>query len=342
MTKSSVMPNFLIIGASKGGTTSLNFVLAQHPEIYMCPVKEAGFFWAYPTLQSGQAIHLQGPGADKLRGRLVADLDKYQALFENAARRGTGSAPYKAFGESSVRYLTHPHAPHCIHQFIPNARLLISLRQPADRAYSAFMHNLRDGLEPSHNFADALAQERQGLRDDWIFCRYLDRGLYAQALKRYFEFFDRSQFHISFLEDLKADPAGLYRRIFRFLEVDQAFQPDTSGAHNASGIIRNPLLRALWTRSNRLRSAIRPLLDSRVRHAAFEWVIRDLEKPAFSPELRADLTEYYRTDIEQLQDLLQYDLSHWLEPARDVNIPDVNIPDGCIQPEPLPSKTAKP
>ena len=299
------MPNFLIIGASKGGTTSLNFVLDQHPDVFMCPVKEAGFFWAYASQQKGEDIRLEGPGADKLRGRLVTDLEHYQALFARAGSQ-------KAVGESSVRYLSQACAPQGIHHFIPHARLIVSLRQPADRAYSAFMHNLRDGLEPCTNFADAVAQERQGLRDTWMFCRYLDRGLYAASLRRYFQYFDRSQFHISFFEELRDDAPGLVRRIFHFLEVDDDFPIDTSGRHNASGVIRNPLLRTVWTRSNRLRSALRPLLDSRLRHAAFQWVIRDLEKPQFPAGLRAELTEYYRPDIEQLQDLLQVDLQHWL------------------------------
>ncbi len=295
------LPNFLIIGAPKAGTTTLNFALAQHPEVYMCPVKEAGFFWAY-----GQDIRLQGQGFEKLLNRLVTDLDEYQKLFD-------GVTTQKAIGESSVRYLASPQSPQLIHRFIPHAKLIVILRQPAERAFSAFAHNLRDGLESCADFAEAIAQDRQGLRDNWLFCRYLNRGFYSQSLKRYLEYFDRSQLHISLMEDLKDDPYGLMRSLFQFLEVDDAFVPDLTHKHNVSGVIRNPLLRFLWTRSNRLRVALRPYLPPRLRHAAFEWVIQDVEKLPFPAELRAELTEYYRQDILQLQDLLQRDLSHWLK-----------------------------
>ncbi len=294
------LPNFLIIGAPKAGTTSLHYLLSQHPQIFMCPVKEAGFFWAYQ-----QDIHLSGPGVAKLHNRLISERDEYEKLFE-------GAAGHPAIGESSVRYLSAPSAPPTIHRLAPQARLIVSLRQPAERAFSAFTHNLRDGLEPCTSFPEAIAQDRSGARDSWLFCRYLDRGFYYQSLKRYLEYFPRQQIHISLLEDLKSDAPGLMGSLLRFLQVDESFTPDLSHQHNASGIIRNPVLRFLWTRSNQLRASLRPLLPPRLRHAAFEWVIQDLEKVPFPADQRAELTEFYRQDILQLQDLIDRDLSHWL------------------------------
>jgi hypothetical protein len=294
------LPNFLIIGAPKSGTTTLHYALSQHPQVFMCPVKEAGFFWAY-----GQEVDLHGPGTAKLHNRLISDRTQYEKLFEPAGG-------CKAIGESSVRYLSTARAPQVIHDLAPQMKLVAILRQPAERAFSAFMHNLRDGLEPCSEFAEAIAQDRDGRRDDWLFCRYLNRGFYYASLKRYLEYFDREQLHISLLEDLKEDPNGLMRGLLRFLEVDEGFLPDLSHKHNVSGVIRNPALRWLWTRSNEARAALRPLLPPRLRHAAFEWVIQDLEKLPFPPEQRAELTEYYRPDILGLQDLLGRDLSHWL------------------------------
>ena len=296
------MPNFLIIGASKGGTTSLHYVLDQHPQVYMCPVKEAGFFWAY-----GQNVKLRGPGTEKLHNRLVDDLERYQKLFAPVTTQ-------TALGEASVRYLYMPQAPGLIRQFIPQARLIAILRQPAERAFSAFMHNRRDGLEPCSDFAEAIAQDRSGFRDAWTFCRYLDRGLYAQSLRRYFEVFERRQLHISLFEDLRDDPQRLAQGLFEFLEVDVSFPADFSERHNASGVIRNPALRFVWTRTNRLRAALRPMLGERLRHRGAQWFTRDLEKVRLDPTLRADLTAYYREDILQLQDLLDRDLASWLVP----------------------------
>jgi hypothetical protein len=296
------LPNFLIIGAPKGGTTTLTRVLDQHPGIFMCPVKEAGFFWAY-----GEPIELHGPGTGMLEHRVVNDLDRYQALFD-------GVTSEKAIGEVSVRYLSHVRSPELIYRFIPQAKLIVSLRQPADRAFSSFTRNLRDGLEPSSSFAEALTQEKMGLRNNWIFGRYLNKGFYYASLERYLTYFDYKQFHISLFEDLRDTPKELLSSIYKFLGVDENFEVDMSQRYNVSGIIRNPALRQIWTRSNRLRTVIRPLLSDRLRRSVFEWFIRDLEKPSFPPELRAELTEYFREDIEKLQDLIKRDLGHWLEP----------------------------
>lgn len=296
-----VMPNLLVIGAAKGGTTSLHYAFDQHPEIFMSPMKEPSFFWAY-----GRDIRLLGPGAEVMKHRYVDTLESYQKLFARATA-------YKAVGESSVRYLCHPPAPQRIHQFLPQVKLVVILRQPAERAFSSFAHYRRDGIEPCDDFSEAIAQDRQGLRDGWTFGRYLSEGFYFQALQRYLQYFDRGQMHISLLEDLQTDSQALMRSIFQFLGVDDSFGVDLSHQHNVSGVIRNPLKRWLWTRSNPLRAAIRPLLSERFRHRASEWVIRDVEKLSFSPQLRAELTDYYRQDIEQLQGLLGCDLSHWLK-----------------------------
>jgi len=295
------LPNFLIIGASKSGTTTLHNFFLQHPEIFMCTTKEVGFFWAYEN-----DIQIQGPGAERLKNVLVTDMDRYQRLFDKVTTE-------RAIGEASVRYISYPDVPERIHRYIPHVRLIASLRQPADRAFSAFTMNQRDGLEPCSDFQEALAQERAGLRDQWISCRYLNRGFYYSSLKRYLECFDRQQMHISLMEDLIDHPQDLLLSLFRFLEVDESYASDLSHRHNPSGVIRNPAQRFIWTHSNRLRAAVRPLFSARFRHVAADWFLRDLEKPKFAPDLRAELTEYYRQDIEQLQDLLQRDLSHWLK-----------------------------
>lgn len=298
-----MLPNFLIIGAPKAGTTSLFYYLDAHPEVYLCPVKEVGFFWAY-----GANVQLSGPGKERLKNRLVDDLEHYQQLFN--AVRGE-----KAIGEASVRYLNNPRSPELIHQFIPDARLIVSLRQPADRAFSAFVHNRQDGVEPCSDFTEALAQERQGVRDGWTQARYLHNGLYAQSLKRYLARFNRQQLHISLFEDLKDDPNELMRSIFCFLQIDPSITPNTSQRHNASGLIRNPALRMLYARLSKLRASVRPLIHPKLRHRITEWMLKDAEKPQFPPEVRVELTEFYHSEIEELQDLLQRDLSHWLKPA---------------------------
>ena len=295
------MPNMIIVGAPKGGTTTLHYVLAQHPEIFMSEIKEPGFFWAY-----GQEVRLQGPSSILLKHRVINQLESYQALFE-------GVTSEKVIGESSASYMFHPRSPELIHQFIPGAKLIFILRQPADRAFSSYTQYLRDGVEPCSDFADAVEEEQQGKRDNWTFGRHLQYGFYYAALQCYLEYFERQQMHISLYDDLHDDPDGLLRSIFHFLDVDQDFVPDLTHRHNVSGVIANPLMRLFWTQTNQLRAAIRPLTTQKMRHAFSEWVFSSAKKPAFAPELRQELTQYYREDIEQLQEFLDRDLSRWLD-----------------------------
>jgi hypothetical protein len=299
------LPNFLIIGAAKAGSTSLHYILDQHPDIFMCPMKEPSFFWAV-----GKEIRLIGPGSEVMKHRYVDNITDYQKLFIDVNQQ-------KAVGESSVRYLADPEVPKKIFEYAPNIKLIAILRQPAERAFSSFVHYRRDGMEPCEHFYDAIAEELDGKRDTWMFGRYLKEGLYFQALTRYLKFFDRSQILILFMDDFQQDLPNFLETIYGFLGVDQTFHADISHRHNPSGIIRNPLLRSVWTNSNRIRSWIRPFISERFRHYSFEFFIRNkVEKPIFNMNEKRNLTEYYRRDIENLQDLVQRDLSEWLLPLK--------------------------
>ena len=299
------VPNFIVIGAAKAGTTALHYILDQHSEIYMCPMKEPSFFWA-----CNQEVVLKGPGAEVLKHRYVDNWNQYLELF-------AGANGEKAIGESSVRYLSYPSSPELIRRFIPQVKLVAILRNPVERAFSSYTHYIRDGMEPCSHFGEAIQQELRGEREGWTFGRYLNQGLYYAALQRYLQHFDRSQMYIGLYEDMQNSPQALLQSLFAFLEVDENFEPDLSKRHNVSGVIRNPLLRWVWTRSNKLRAAMRPLLAERFRHAAFEWFMggQELGKLGFPDDVQKELGVYYRQDILSLQNLLQRDLSGWLEPV---------------------------
>jgi hypothetical protein len=294
------LPNTIIVGAPKCGTTTLHYVLDQHPEIYMSKIKEPGFFWAY-----NDDNELQGPSAILLRHRIIKDLETYEDLFKDVTNE-------KIIGESSASYMFHPRSPKLIYQFLPTAKLLFILRQPADRAFSSFTQYERDGVEPCSNFSDAVIQERNGLRNHWTFGLHLKYGFYFQAIQRYLEFFPREQIFISLYDDLKSDPSTMFQEIYQFLGVNSTYKPDFSQRHNVSGIIQNPLLRFFWTNTNKLRAFIRPITNQEMRHKFSEWVFRTTKKPEFSSDLRSELTQYYLEDILLLQDFLQRDLSNWL------------------------------
>jgi hypothetical protein len=303
------LPNFLVLGAAKAGTTSLHQYLRQHPEVYLPRWKELRFF-AY----DGQPPLYNGPGDKTANQWTTTTLEAYCAYFAAVTNE-------KAIGEVSPVYLYSERAPERIQHYIPKAKLIAILRDPIDRAYSHFLHFVRDGREPVLNFVQALAKEDQRVRDNWEWSWHYRRvGLYYHQLCRYFERFDRHQIRIYLYEDFQTDPLGLLQDIFRFLGVDESFTPDTAQRHNVSGIQRDKTLAKALLRVRRhgkvLLEPIKPFLPALLwrRGAITLWRLynRNLIKPPLDPEIRTTLVASYREDIIQLQTLIGRDLSRWL------------------------------
>jgi hypothetical protein len=295
------LPNFLIIGAAKCGTTSLYHYLRQHPQVFMSPVKEPRFF-AF----DGTRPDFRGPHDELLRNEsTVWRFEDYVALFA-----GAGDA--LAVGEASPWYLNSERAAERIRARVPGARLVAVLRDPAERAYSEYLMQVRDGRE-TVSFEEALRAEPGRIREGWSTGHYRERGRYFAQLQRYFERFERERMRVYLYEDLARDPRCLLRDLFGFLGVDPAFEPDLTRRYNVSGTYRNPLWRLLWTRSAPLREAFRPFLPPGLRHAvgAF-FTTRRMHRPALPAHLRADLVASLRDDMLRLQEALGRDLSAWL------------------------------
>ncbi len=302
-----VLPNFLTIGAPKAGTSAIYYYLKQHPQIYMSPVKEPHFF----ALEN-HSLNFQGPG-DKDRFRdAVTQLEEYEKLFANVSRE-------VAIGEASTTYLSSETAPLRIKHYIPDVKLIAILRNPVDAAYASFLHLVRDGDEPLADFGLALEAEEKRVRQNWEgIWHYQRRGFYAEQLERYFQHFDRDRLKVYRYDDFKANPNVVLRDIFEFLEVDPGFMPDMSAKYNVSAMPKNPLLNKMMVKPNPLKSAINMALPKTMRSAIAtrlkHWNFQD-KKPPLSPELRDRLHQNYREDMLKLQDLIQQDLSEWLEPV---------------------------
>ncbi len=297
------MPNFLIIGAAKAGTTALYRYLNEHPQIYMSPKKEPQFF-----ALEGEKADFQGPG-DGIKYTYITEFEAYCELFDNVVNE-------LAIGEASPWYLYEPKAPERIQHYIPNAKLIAILRDPVERAYSNFLNSVREDLEPLNDFVQAMEAESERINSNWSpRWFYKQRGFYYIQLKRYFDQFDRNQLKVYLYEDLQSDPIGLMQDIFQFLGVDETFVPDTSQKHNVSLIPRNKVLNKLFRQPNSIKSILKPFLPSRLRKQVKTNLINlNLQKkPQLQPEVRKQLIEEYREDILKLQELIQRDLSRWLK-----------------------------
>lgn len=303
------MPNFLIIGAPKSGTTSLYHYLTQHPQLFMSPNKEP-YFFAF----EGSRPTFSGPGDDIawINAQSVVELSEYQQLFEGA---GDG----QLCGEASTMYLYIKDSCDRIYHYTPEIKLIAFLRHPVDRAYSHYKHLRRDGREWEGDFGRAMAKEAERIEKGWSPAwHYRQVGLYCEQIQRYQERFSAEQLRFYLYDDLVKSPQSVYQGIFEFLGVDAQLTVDTSKRHNTTAAVRkNKLLHDFLTRPNRLKSVLRQVIPENVRQPLSAKVYQK-NATAIQPlseELRSELTRSFEPEILRLQDLIKRDLSEWLKPV---------------------------
>jgi Sulfotransferase family len=296
-----MLPNFLILGAQKSGTTALYYALSKHPQVFTSAVKEPRYFADEAKALAAAA----GPGDGETT--MTASLADYEALFA-----GAGGAV--ARGEASPAYLYDEGAPAKIAALIPEAKLIAVLRNPVERAYSNFLYLVREGREPLHDFGAALAEEKTRRANGWstAWC-YKDKGFYGSQLERYLRHFDREQIHCILYEAYDKDPEPEVRDVYRFLGVDEDFSQDLSVRLNVSGLPKSKGLQAVSRRSRRLKWMIDPLLPDRLRRGLLDAQNKNLSRPPLPADVRAQLIEEYRPDVERVAELTGLDVSGWLE-----------------------------
>ncbi len=299
------LPTFLIAGAAKSGTTSVWHYLRQHPGVFM-PVNKEPLFMVAPYYER---LNRDDPKWELLTRHLVRDFDAYRALFA-AARED------QAVGEATQPYLYHYELSiERILRFLGQVKIVILLRNPVERAVSAYTYLLRDGEEP-HSLDRCLDLEETRRRAHWSMSHfYLGAGLYHEPVKAYLDAFREVRVYL--YEDLCADAPGLVRDLYGFLGVDDAFLPDVTTRHNVSGVPTNAAVHRLLSKPNLLVRAARPLVRAltteRLRRRLVEGVrTRYLEKPAIPEATLGRLRGLFREDLLRLQDLLGRDLSAWL------------------------------
>ncbi len=194
------LPDFIVIGAQKAGTSSLYFYLAQHPAIRMSALKEIHYYNYYA-----------------LRGR---GLSWYRSFFPLKIK-----SRHAITGEASPYYLFDENVPARIKRDLPNVKLIVLLRNPIDRAYSAYNMNKRQENDPDGfpTFEEAIANPDMGCEQSRL---YLYRGRYAEHLRHWLKHFDREQFLFVKSEDLFRTPKKSLREVYEFLGVDETYPDD--------------------------------------------------------------------------------------------------------------------
>ena len=314
------IPNFFIVGAPKAGTTSLYHYLGQHPQVYVSPLKEPNFFAAEvreencePWLRRRIARDnrslrkfLSGPMTEKRFGGIIDTWEDYVRLFAHASHES-------AVGEASVCYLWSPTAPERIAGRIPDAKILIMLRDPAERAFSQYLQAFGSG-EVRWSFREHIQRNRHHRsRQFCLYYPFLEFGLYSEQVERYMTRFGRNVW-VGFHEDFKEQPREMLRSIFQFLGVNTEFAPDVTRHHMEAQVAAWPAARCLkrvgaWRVAARVMpSSLRPL----IRRA----LIRKAETNRMDPADRRFLIDFYRDDVGRLANLLGRDVDRWLQPDR--------------------------
>jgi hypothetical protein len=305
------MPNFLIIGAAKAGTTSLHHYLGQHPEIYMSSVKEPSFFAfdayrAYPEDFGGELerrlVRYSGrPGKTNT-------IEDYRALFEAVSSE-------RAIGEASPVYLYTPRVPERIQHHVPDARLIVVLRNPVERALSDYVCSRGDRGGQLDNFVQRHREARsnESYRSSFRLYGYVYQGLYHAHLARFLDVFGRDRIKICLHEDFQADNFGMLESVFEFLRVDKTFVPDVSTRYSVTGVPRSEFLRMLPAPLRALGRRVESSLPSGLRRYTFALKKLYHVKPQLPPHIRRECVQVYQEDILQLQKLIERDLSAWLD-----------------------------
>src|SRR3954447_1442417 len=300
------LPDFLLIGAPKAGTTALHVALSEHPQIFMSSPKEPKYFL---TDDGVRPVARGGPGdAQTIRQQLWRRAD-YEALF--------ASAPSGTLrGQSTTLYLQDRDAHRRIAAALPHARLVAVLRDPVDRAHSNWTHLRSAGLEPESDFLAACALEARRARDGWApFWRYLRIGRYGEQVEHLFSVFPRSQVLTVFYRDLREQPGLTLDLVCRFLGIDTGVLTDVPAA-NVTVESPNGLVNGTLSRLLRHGATLGQWVPHQVRQAVSGPAVRLLQRQQrhrlpLRPEHRATLIPHFESDIRRLESLLDVDLPHW-------------------------------
>jgi Sulfotransferase family len=301
------LPDFLVAGVPKAGTTALHAALSRHPGLYLSPIKEPKFF-----LTDGPPPTKGGPGDALTYREHIWQRDKYEELFD-AAPPGT------LRGEATPLYLYDPEAVNRIHALIPGVKLIVIIRDPVERAHSNWTHLWSAGLEPVGDFVRACAEEERRKAAGWAsFWHYKGLGRYGEQLTRVYDLFPREQVLVFRYRKLIDDPAGTLDQICTFLGVETGVLTEIP-RENVTAHPEQTLTHRAVALGMRASNALGRLLPGSAATAATHRLERFLQRDRrrrqpLSWHQRQALLPEFADDIKLLETVLGEDFTDWLEP----------------------------
>ena len=307
-------PGFFIVGAAKAGTTSLYNYLKQNKQVYVSPVKEPNYFCTdikteefNDTFQKIAYIDYRKYFSElplkPLQVAFVREPDQYNMLFNNV----TGE---KIAGECSTSYLFSTDAAKNIFSFNKDAKIIIVLRDPVERAFSHYLMALRFGF--THlPFREALDKDISKTDKGWGKSElFIELGLYYEQVKRYLDVFPAEHVKIFLFDDLKRTPEKVIEECFTFLQVDNIELPGLE-KHNEALVPRNPKINNILARTGIKRVIINALPEK--LKGNLKSLLFNTRFPELSVDDKEFLKEIYKSDIEKTAGLINRDLSGWID-----------------------------
>lgn len=311
--KKAKLPDFFVVGAARSGTTSLHYYLKQHPDIFMPEVKEIGFFLFLNT-----PVELIRMVEKKRSLRLVYIFNDYIRHFEKALDT-------QMIGEANPGYLytyaykdTIKNIKIVYRENYKNLKIIIILRNPADRAWSHFMLERRDRREPIEDFKEALKPEvyNKRLEDNKGFpvglCDHIGFGMYYEQVDAYMKEFQDVK--IFLYDDLCKDALKVVKEIYSFLGVSAGFTPNIKKRYNISGESKVKLLNTFVTHNYMMKDFLKSFVSFKMREIITNTIFgKNTQRKEMPEDIRRELIKLYENDIIKLQKLIKRDLSSWLD-----------------------------
>ena len=277
-------PNFFIVGAPKSGTTNMSYYLMQHPQVFM-PENLAPYYFA----------RLDVP--QNYKREIISDEKKYLNLFKNAKN-------CKVVGESSPVYLYCPHSALEIKNRFPNSKLIISLRNPIEIAYSEYFSLKFMGFDQNRSFDELLdSSEEQLTRNEFHIDSLLEAGFYSKHIKRFQKIFSKNQIKIIIFEEYVKNTVPTINSILSFLGIKESITFDVT-PKGAYKVPRNFASQKLMNNST-FRKAAKFVIPTVTRQKIGErFLVKESSRPPLKQNQRKRLTQIYQDDVENLSELL--------------------------------------
>jgi len=296
----SNLPNFIVVGFPKCGSTALHYYLENHPEIFMPVQKELHFFTSDKLLKLSN-----GPGDKEVKKFMITSIEDYQKAYKNTKNE-------KAIGEVSPSYINHPDRIPFIKKTLGEPKIIILLRDPVKRAYSNYLHLLREKRE-NLSFLEGLKKESERREDKYSdFWYYKFNSTYFDKVDKFKKSFDNVL--ILTQEDLNDKTVSTVKNIYSFLDVTVRSPDNINQQYNIGGIYEDNIVTNLFLKQSFLKSSLKKMIPVTPKMKVFkEKLMARYQKkaPPISEEAENYLIEYFKNDVFKLNEIYDVNISNW-------------------------------